>query len=148
MVIVRETELTDKVVSELIRLSADWESENSCTGYRKNERSDIEGTRVFLAEEDSVIVGYLFGKEYEAENNTSVMKNGTKCFEVEELYVVPELRSRGIGTRLFRYLESELKDKAEYIVLSTATKNWKAIMHFYVEELGMDFWSARLYRKI
>ena len=148
MVTVRETVLTEEVLSELIRLSADWESENSCTGYRKNERSDIEGNRIFLAEEDGRIIGYLFGGEYTAENNTSVMKNGTKCFEVEELYVIPERRSQGIGSGLFRHLEDELKDKVEYIVLSTATRNWKAILHFYVEELGMDFWSARLYRKI
>jgi hypothetical protein len=33
-------------------------------------------------------------------------------------------------------------------MLSTATKNWKAIFHFYLDELGMKFWSARLFKKV
>lgn len=30
----------------------------------------------------------------------------------------------------------------------SATRNWKAILHFYIEELGMEFWNARLFKKI
>ena len=67
---------------------------------------------------------------------------------MEELYVVPERRSRGIGMKLFRHAEEALKAEAEYMVLSTATKNWKAIFHFYLDELDMSFWSARLFKKI
>ncbi len=76
------------------------------------------------------------------------MPEGTPFFEVEELYVVPRERSRGIGAGLFRHVEGIVNDEAEYMVLSTATKNWKAIFHFYLEELDMQFWSARLYKKL
>jgi nitroimidazol reductase NimA-like FMN-containing flavoprotein (pyridoxamine 5'-phosphate oxidase superfamily) len=38
--------------------------------------------------------------------------------------------------------------EVDYLTLSTATRNWKAILHFYLDELGMDFWNARLFRKI
>ena len=76
------------------------------------------------------------------------MPDGTPFFEVEELYVKPEYRSHGIGQKLFRFAESAISGEAEYIMLNTATKNWKAIFHFYLEECGMEFWSARLYRKI
>ena len=34
------------------------------------------------------------------------------------------------------------------MILSTATKNWQAIFHFYLDELGMEFWSARLFKRI
>ena len=44
-----ETGLTEEVLNELIRMSEDWEKENSCHGYRKNEKSDIDGNRIFLA---------------------------------------------------------------------------------------------------
>ena len=50
--------------------------------------------------------------------------------------------------KLFRFAEEAVKTEAEYIVLSTATKNWKAIFHFYLDELDMTFWSARLFKKI
>ena len=46
-------------------------------------------------------------------------------------------------------LEKELKKKGQkMMVLSTATKNWKAIMHFYIDEIDMNFWSARLYKHL
>lgn len=145
---IREAILDEKTLAVLIRLSEDWAAENSCYGYRPNEKSDIEGNRIFLAEEDGRAVGYLFGKVYPSKQMQSVMPEGTPYFEVEELYVLPERRSRGIGMKLFRYAEERVKAEAEYMVLSTATKNWKAVFHFYLDELDMTFWSARLFKKI
>ena len=46
------------------------------------------------------------------------------------------------------YAEDAVRGEAEYVMLSTATKNWRAILHFYVDELGMDFWNARLFKRI
>ena len=63
--------------------------------------------------------------------------------------MIPRCRCSGIGKALFRYAEQQIKKTGiEFIMLSTATKNYKSILHFYIEELGMDFWSARLFRKI
>ena len=142
-----ETELTEDLLAALIQLSADWEAENSCHGYRKNERADIEGNRIFIAREGGGIIGYLFGHRETAAETSSVMTEGTPFFEVEELYVKPGCRSKGIGKALFTFTEQAVQGGVEYIMLSTATKNWKAILHFYLDELGMDFWNARLYKK-
>ena len=147
-ILIKETELNEDVIRQLIDLSKDWAKENSCYGYRANEQADIEGNRIFIAVEDSDIIGYLFGHKENSEKASSIMPDGTPFFEVEELYVKPEYRSRGIGQKLFSYTEAAVSGEAEFIMLSTATKNWKAIFHFYLEECGMDFWSARLYKKI
>ena len=147
-VAIREAALTDAVIETLIALSRDWEAEDSCHGYRANSRESIEGRRVFLAEEGGRVVGYLFGKPFRAEKASSIMPQGSACFEVEELYVIPERRSRGIGRALMAALEAAVKGEAEYVMLSTATKNWRAILHFYIDEAGMDFWSARLFKKL
>ena len=168
--IFREVPLTETVLEQLIALSRDWAAENSCAGYRANSREDIEGNRIFVALDDEetdtgrspadqaemaddgreipAIVGYLFGHVFRSEQMRSVMPDHTACFEIEELYVIPTRRSEGIGAALFSFASEVLRPEAEYVVLSTATKNWRAILHFYLEELGMSFWSARLYKKL
>ena len=146
--IIREVGLDEKTLALLIGFSEDWAAENSCYGYRPNEKSDIEGNKIFLAEEDGRVVGYLFGKVYPSKQMQSIMPEGTPCFEVEELYVTPACRSKGIGRALMAFAEDAVKGEAEYLMLSTATKNWRAILHFYIDEAGMDFWNARLFKKI
>ena len=147
-VAIREAALTPALLAALIRLSEDWEAEDSCYGYRKNTRADIEGNRIFLAEDGTALVGYLFGRRETSKTASSVMPEGSPFFEIEELYVRPEYRSFGVGRRLFAFAEQAVSADADYIMLGTATKNWKAILHFYLEELGMEFWSARLFKKL
>ena len=145
---IEEASLTEDVLEALTALSRDWEAENSCFGYRANGREDIEGNRIFLAREGERIVGYLFGNLFRSENMQSIMPEGSPCFEVEEIYVVPDRRSCGIGKALFEFAAGKVKAEAEYITLSTATKNWKAVFRFYLDELDMTFWSARLFKRI
>lgn len=144
-----EAELTDELLSTLIAMSAAWETENSTHGYRTNDRSDIEENRIFLAERNGEVLGYLFGHKTTAERTNSIMEEGTTFFEIEELYVTPEHRSEGIGKKLFSFAEQTVQAEGiSYLMLSTATKDCKRVLHFYLDELGMDFWSARLFKKL
>ncbi len=146
--LIREAELNDALLETLIALSKDWEAEESCHGYRANDRADIEGNRIFLAEESGTVLGYLFGHICRSEKQSSIMPDGAVYFDVEELYVIPGRRSSGVGEALFTYAENAVRTDAEYMMLSTATKNWRAILHFYLDVLDMQFWSARLFKRI
>lgn len=145
---IREEKLTEKLIGELIALSRDWGREDSCRGYRENARDDFELRRVFTAREDGVLLAYLFGIVETEERGNSVLNKGARYFELEELYVVPERRSQGIGRELFSLAEQTLGGEAGCVVLNAATKDWRRALHFYIEELGMDFWSARLFKKL
>lgn len=94
------------------------------------------------------MIGYLLGHMEAAKETTSIYQVNTKCFEIEELYVKPQYRSHGIGKKLFHYVEKKIADEADIILLSSATKNVRAILHFYIEELDMEFWSARLFKTV
>jgi len=91
----------------------------------------------------------LFGHEEKAKQTSSIMAANTRCFEVEELYVIPEYRSKGVGKALFSYAQAQaIQDGIHFLMVATATKDYKRILHFYIEELGMEFWSARLFKKL
>ena len=146
MVAIYEAKQSD--IKRLLELSLMWEKEDSCYGYRANTEDDFQDCYILAAYDDELIA-YLFGKEEIQDKQTSVIDKNMHYFEIEELYVHPSYRSRGIGKQLMESLEKELKKKGlEMMMLSTATKNWKAIMHFYIDEIDMNFWSARLYKHL
>lgn len=144
-----EAENSEAILSQLLALSAQWESEQSCHGYVQNGPEDIEENRIFLAADGETVLGYLFGSTQITKERTAVMPAGVSCFEIGELYIRPEYRSRGIGRKLMSFAEEKLKGEGiPYLMLSTASKNYKAILHFYIEEMEMEFWYACLFKKL
>ena len=146
MVTIHEAKQPD--IKRLLELSLMWEKEDSCYGYRANTEDDLRD-RYILAAYDDELIAYVFGKEEIQDKQTSIIDKNMHYFEVQEIYVHPLYRLRGIGKQLIERLEEELREKGiEMMLLSTATKNWKAILHFYIDEVGMNFWSARLYKRL
>ena len=138
--------LDDKYISELLSLSAKWEEENITNGYHKNVESDIEEP-IVIAIDNNKIVGYCFGEFYIEKSTFSYIKPGSKCFRICEIYVLPEYRSQGIGKKIIDMLMDKVKNDCEYTVLSTSTKDYKKILKFYIDDVGMEFHSAFLIKK-
>ena len=139
--------LTDIVVEQLISLSKEWVEEDCCFGMAANSRDDLKEP-LFVAVEDNIIVGYIFGHYYEQEKKTSYIEIGEKCFDVDELYVKKEYRDQGIGKTLFDMMEAEVKDNCKYITLATSNKDYRKVLRFYTELGGMTFHSAFLIKEM
>lgn len=135
--------LDDSTVAQLIALSRQWVEEDCSYGMVENEKSDL-CEPLMVALDGERIVGYIFGHFYRQETGTSYIGVGEDCFSVDELYVLPDYRSHGIGKNLFRMLEEQVTSQCRYITLATSTKNYKSILKLYIEELGMQFHSAFL----
>ncbi len=138
--------LDEDTVSQLIALSGIWVNEECSYGMVVNEKADLKEP-LAVALDDDKIVGYCFGECYRQERQTSYIPLDSRCFSLEELYVLPQYRGQGIGKILFRMMEQKVSEECEFVTLTTSTKNYKAILHLYVEELGMDFHSAFLIKK-
>lgn len=143
-----EVELTEENLQVLLDLSLIWANEKVVHGYVANTIDDIKGKRIFFAYDKNDVIGYAFGDFNIYDKAFSAIPKDSRFFEIDELYVIKAYRSKGIGKKLFEFVEQEVKDQCEYIVLSTANKNSKRILHFYIEELDMTFWYARLFKKL
>ncbi len=147
MIRIEKAELTDDITDILIKLSNDWENENSCYGYRTNDIGDIEGNDIFLIRKNDSVAGFLLCHKYMQEKSSPTVPINSACLEIEEIYIVPFERSKGLGKQLLEYAIANYTD-IDYVTLSTATKNYKAILHFYIDEIGFTFWNARLFKKV
>lgn len=148
MVEIKKITIDDNYAAQLIELSREWKEEEISNGMLVNERSDLKEPCI-VALEEGQIVGYIFGHIYIGEKQKiNVIKDGSTCFEIDELYIKKGYRSLGLGKKLFKAMEEEVKDKAEYITLPTSTKDYKRILKFYCEDVDMSFHSAYLYKKI
>ena len=144
-----ETKLNDDLLKKLILFSEEWEKESCTYGYYKNQKEDIEGNRIFIAEENSQIIGYLFATEKISEKDSSIIKKSEKYMEIEEIYIAKEQRKKGIGQELFKAAEKNFKNEGyNQIILTAANRNYKALLHFYIDELDMNLWNATLFKKL
>lgn len=134
-------------VERLIELSRLWKEEDCSYGMTENTAEDIVEP-LCVAIHNGEIVGYIFGHEYAAKTKTSSIDIGCRCFSVDELYVLPEYRGRGVGKELFARMEQHVKDSCTYLTLITSTKDYRKILHFYAEELDMTFHNAFLLKAL
>lgn len=140
---------TDEDIPEIHQMSTAWEQESNCRGYTRNSEEYLHRQTIYLAEINDIIVGYVFGQTKTAGGMSAAISDGSVYYEIEDLYVAPEYRSRGIGKTLVKYLENQLKlQSVNKLFLNTATNDYKKILHFYVEEIGMTFWSATLFKEL
>lgn len=137
----------EETIKQLIELSYVWEKEGISWGLRHNSKEDLQEL-CYIATENNKIIAYTFGKYSKNDTHSSFANIGDTFFDIYELYVLPEYRNQGIGRKLFELIENEVKDQADFIVLSTATKDYQRILHFYLEEMGMDFHSAFLFKRM
>ena len=146
MINIQKENLNKENIPALIELSHCWAEEGCSHGIVPNTEEDLKEP-LYTARDEGKLIGYIFGHFYTAEKRTSYIEPGSRCFEVDEFYVLPEYRSRGIGRQLFSVIEAEAMQNAEYLTLATSTKDYRKILRFYTETAGMDFHSAFLIKK-
>jgi GNAT superfamily N-acetyltransferase len=86
------------------------------------EKLTREPNRGFMAiiEVENQVIGYailifFWSNEY-----------GGEIINIDELYVLPVFRNKGVGRRFFKWLETEFQEKAVAFMLETTKENEKA----------------------
>lgn len=140
---------TAKDLQQVLELNHLFAEEQICNGIAPDTLEDLADQIVFVAEKNHKIVAYLYGNIQPSNNKILHCQKGDKTFFLEELYVLPEYRNGGLGKQLANFAIKFAKQQGcTNIQVDAVSKNYKSLMKFYIENLGFDFWSAWLVKKI
>ena len=132
---------------QLLALSRDWAEEKTCPAYYANEEADFLDKDIYVALEGDKIVAYAYGEIKELTEATSYNLIGEKAFDLEELYVVPAWRKRGVGKELYRFLEEQIREQVDVIGVTAVSYQYEKLLRLYIDELGFDFKYAQLAKR-
>ena len=137
-----------KYLANLVALSKEWEAEGSCPSYSANDSEYFYDKELYVAISKDDIIAYALGEIKQLEEKTSYNEIGERAFELDELYVASSYRNRGIGKRLFQYLESQLTVKVDLIGVIATSHQYKDLLRFYIDELDLNFNHALLVKRL
>lgn len=137
----------DPVLDELLRLSEAWADEDCCPAYYKNNPAEFIDKDVYLGVEENCIIGYAFGHISVQKEATSYNKVGEKAFELDEIYIMPTYRNKGIGRELYRFLEKDVQNSVDVIGVIATSYQYNRLLKFYIEELDLQFNHALLVKR-
>lgn len=141
--------LKNEEIKEVVKLSKMFEEENCCNGIVADNEKFFEGKKVLGCLNDGKLIAYCYGSLEHENKKRSYSEIGDLFFELEEIYVLPEFRNLKIGQRLFKFAEGYAKGiGCKTMRLNAVNKDYKRLLNFYIDILGMEFISAYLIKNI
>lgn len=148
-ILIKKQEFSLDLIEKLIPLSQEWIDEDISYGIVKNRVDDFLDKDIYVAYCNDMVIGYLLARSTIEEKGNSIIKKGSKVYYIEELYVSKKYRSQNIGKGLFNLAQQYARNNSiNYIDLITSDKDYKRIFNFYIEQLGMEFFSANLIKEL
>ncbi len=131
-------------------LQVQWAHEDITYGFVPASEEQIRAAfqgYFLVAELEGTVVGFVTASE-RMSDGLAVIPEGTKYFEIDDIYVIPDHRSRGIGSLLLeRVKERAKRDGFTHLHVFSGTKDLHQILQFY-ERDGFRGWSVQLYQSI
>ncbi len=132
----------------LLALSQAWAAEGITYGYSPTGREEFAGYRCWVAEAGGEVVGYAGGEADTARRDIEIQQAGERYFELEELYVCPDFRGRGVGQLLLARVEEDARREGlAKLMLNAANRNHAPLLRFYLRE-GMTPHSFRMFKRL
>ncbi len=108
---------------------------------------DFQCLSIWACTFNEKLIGYLSGHDAISESMCIFLPN-THYFEIDELYVLPQFRTLGIGRQLFEFAEKEIRNSGiGYLFLSSAANDYLKIQNFYTK-LEMQVWTQTFFKEI
>lgn len=133
----------------VLTMSDAFVAEGCCNGMVPDTLSELEKYEIYIALDGETPVGYAYGQAETAQRTRGQTQKDERCFDVEQIYVCPQYRAAGCGRALFETLENHARALGcQSMQLAAVSKDYKRLLHFYVDLLGMEFWNAFLTKRL
>lgn len=143
--------MREAVISDLPNvenLSRQWVRENNAWGLVPTPTAFLHerlGSCFLVAEAPGRLLGYAFGQIH-LNDERSVFPASVRIFELEELYVVPNERRRGIGGALLDgVLAAARVQGVRHFLVYSAARPIDPVIQFY-RSRGFAPWSVQMFR--
>jgi len=137
-------------VLSICQLQQQLFEESSVHGFMPDGQEHIQaalGPYFLVAEVGGAVVGSLSGLVHVSEG-TAVIPEGQSYIEIDNLYVLPQYRKQGIGSRLVTQVLAQAKNQGvTYALLYSATRDIHSIIKFY-EQHGFQNWYVQMFQKL
>jgi len=139
-------------IDVILQMDELWEAEDIAHEYITENLEEYTAKLkrfpeyILVAESNGTLVGYINGSIHNNEDGLAVIPAGETYLEIENLYVKPEFRHKGIGGRLMQsLLEVAEGNGIRRFILATDNKQMDKMLSFY-KRFGFNIWFARLYK--
>lgn len=127
-----------------------WAFENITYGVVAGgimELAAIINPYCYIALNEDAVVGYLTASLIEA-NELNIFPRGGSYIQVDDVYILQEFRSLGIGRQLLARCEQQAaQDGINHFMVSSATKDAETVRKFYMNN-GYHIWTTHFYKRI
>lgn len=123
-------------------------NENIANEYWNELTKHADTYICFVAIINREFVGFIVGQIHDYDRTELYYYKGKKRGEAWELYTVPAMRKKGIGSVLLTSLEREFVSRGcEHMVLNNVYVESKKAQRLY-EQLGFKQWTVKYYKKL
>jgi ribosomal protein S18 acetylase RimI-like enzyme len=144
---------SDEDLGAVAGLYRQWEAEGITWGLTAETAADLRanlGPFFLVAERGGEIVGFVAGRLRHAgagpPDNLAVFPVGAEYLEIEDVYVAPDARRAGIGSRLVQRVLGEARERGvDRSTVFSSTRDTAAITRFY-ERLGYRAWGVQFFK--
>ncbi|UPU39458.1 GNAT family N-acetyltransferase [Erysipelothrix sp. Poltava] len=136
--------LNEFELEALINLSIEWDQEQCSTAYSANTKDYYKDKELFLATDETKIIGYALGTIKTLSQATSYDQVGEQAFELDELFVSKPYRNQKVGQGLFKFMEERVDFTCGF---DWGASDYQKLLSLYVEDLGMDFKHALIIKR-
>ncbi|MCQ6558955.1 GNAT family N-acetyltransferase [Paenibacillus mendelii] len=147
---IRIEPFVEAYVPQMHQLQQIWAFENITYGVVTDDIADLTAAITpycYIALNGDTVIGYLTASVVEA-NEMNIFPRGGSFIRVDDVYILREFRSLGIGRQLLARCEQQaVQDGMNHFMVSSATKDAETVRKFYMNN-GYHIWTTHFFKRI